>query len=185
MVKHNQTIGRQITDELFECVWPFCKLALKRLKTHWNIYGLWRSKPSSIIKLSWSDFSDFLPALFAFAILTNKKHNMGVLDAFNMTCLISNYQEKQPNSNDDNSKIKKQTKLEQNKNKNLTRSTFFSARPSSLTIVNSYKNKWFTLFPCSALQTTEAVVRRCSTKKLFLKTLRNTGGSAAIEPYFQ
>ena len=110
MVKHSQTIGRQITDELFECVWPFCKLALKRLKTHWNIYGLWRSKPSSIIKLSWSDFSDFLRALFAFAILTNKKHNMGVLDAFNMTCLISNYQEKQPNSNDDNSKIKKTNK---------------------------------------------------------------------------
>ena len=22
-VKHTQAIGRQITDELFECVWPF------------------------------------------------------------------------------------------------------------------------------------------------------------------
>ena len=24
MVKHIQTIRRQIADELFECVWPFC-----------------------------------------------------------------------------------------------------------------------------------------------------------------
>ena len=24
MVKHTQTIRRQIADELFECVWPFC-----------------------------------------------------------------------------------------------------------------------------------------------------------------
>ena len=25
MVKHTQTIRRQFTDELFECVWPFCE----------------------------------------------------------------------------------------------------------------------------------------------------------------
>ena len=31
MVKQTQTIGRQIADELFECVWPFCGLALKGL----------------------------------------------------------------------------------------------------------------------------------------------------------
>ena len=24
MVKHTQTIRRQIADELFECIWPFC-----------------------------------------------------------------------------------------------------------------------------------------------------------------
>ena len=24
IVKHTQTIRRQIADELFECVWPFC-----------------------------------------------------------------------------------------------------------------------------------------------------------------
>ena len=24
MVKHTQTIRREIADELFECVWPFC-----------------------------------------------------------------------------------------------------------------------------------------------------------------
>ena len=111
---------------------------------------------------------------------------MGVLDALNMTCLISNYQGQQPNSDDDNSKIKKtKTKLEQNKNKNLTRSTFFSTGPQSLTTVSFYKNKLFILFTCSALQTTEAVVWRCSTKKLFLKTLRNTGRSTEMEPYFQ
>ena len=32
MVKHTQAIRRQIEDELFECVWPFCGLALKGLK---------------------------------------------------------------------------------------------------------------------------------------------------------
>ena len=31
MVKHTQTIRRQIADELFECVWTFVKLALKGL----------------------------------------------------------------------------------------------------------------------------------------------------------
>ena len=37
MVKHTQTIGRQIVNELFECVWPFCGLALKELTF---IYGI-------------------------------------------------------------------------------------------------------------------------------------------------
>ena len=31
MIKHIQTIRREIADELFECVWPFCELALKEL----------------------------------------------------------------------------------------------------------------------------------------------------------
>ena len=26
MVKHTQTIRRQIADELFECVWSFCEI---------------------------------------------------------------------------------------------------------------------------------------------------------------
>ena len=26
MAKHTQAIRRQITDELFECVWPFCEI---------------------------------------------------------------------------------------------------------------------------------------------------------------
>ena len=26
MVKHTQTIRRQIVDQLFECVWPFCEI---------------------------------------------------------------------------------------------------------------------------------------------------------------
>ena len=29
MVKHTQTIRRQIADELFECVWPFYDFGLK------------------------------------------------------------------------------------------------------------------------------------------------------------
>ena len=32
MVKHTQTIPRQIADELFECVWPFCGIGALRVK---------------------------------------------------------------------------------------------------------------------------------------------------------
>ena len=32
MVKHTQTIRRQIADELFECVWPFCEIGGKTVK---------------------------------------------------------------------------------------------------------------------------------------------------------
>ena len=32
MAKHNQTIRRQIVDELFECVWPFCDIGAERAK---------------------------------------------------------------------------------------------------------------------------------------------------------
>ena len=31
MVKDTQTICRQIADELFECVWPFCEIGIKWL----------------------------------------------------------------------------------------------------------------------------------------------------------
>ena len=29
IVKHTQTIRRQIADELFECVWQFCEIRAK------------------------------------------------------------------------------------------------------------------------------------------------------------
>ena len=32
MVKHIQTIRRQIVDELFECVWPFYEIGAERVK---------------------------------------------------------------------------------------------------------------------------------------------------------
>ena len=32
MVKHSQTIRRDFADELFECVWPFCEVGVKRVK---------------------------------------------------------------------------------------------------------------------------------------------------------
>ena len=32
MVKHTQTIRRQIADELFQCVWPFCEIDASRVK---------------------------------------------------------------------------------------------------------------------------------------------------------
>ena len=31
MAKHTQTIRRQIADELFGCVWPFCEISAKRV----------------------------------------------------------------------------------------------------------------------------------------------------------
>ena len=37
MVEHTQTIRRQIADELFECVWPFCEIGAKRIKTPINV----------------------------------------------------------------------------------------------------------------------------------------------------
>ena len=47
MVKHTQTIRRQIADELFECVWPFCEVGasvntmksvtiFKYTRMHWH-----------------------------------------------------------------------------------------------------------------------------------------------------
>ena len=32
MFKHSQTIRRQFSDELFECVWPFCEIGAERVK---------------------------------------------------------------------------------------------------------------------------------------------------------
>ena len=32
MVKQTQTICRQIADELFECVWPFCEIGAKMVE---------------------------------------------------------------------------------------------------------------------------------------------------------
>ena len=31
MAKNTQTIGRQIADEVFECVWPFCGIVAQRI----------------------------------------------------------------------------------------------------------------------------------------------------------
>ena len=31
MVKHTQAIRREIVDELFECVWPFCGVGAYRV----------------------------------------------------------------------------------------------------------------------------------------------------------
>ena len=32
MIKHTQTIRRQIADELCECIWPFCEIGAKKDK---------------------------------------------------------------------------------------------------------------------------------------------------------
>ena len=34
MVKHTQTIRRQIGDELFEYVWQFCEIGARRVKSN-------------------------------------------------------------------------------------------------------------------------------------------------------
>ena len=36
MVKHTQTIRRQIADEFFECVWPFCEIDALKVKALWK-----------------------------------------------------------------------------------------------------------------------------------------------------
>ena len=37
MVKHTQTILRQIADELFEYAWPFCEIGDKRVSITLNL----------------------------------------------------------------------------------------------------------------------------------------------------
>ena len=39
MVKHTETIRRQIVDELFECVWPFRGVGTWRVKKIENFTG--------------------------------------------------------------------------------------------------------------------------------------------------
>ena len=38
MVKHTQIIRRQIADELFECVWPFCGIGALKVKLGHFLY---------------------------------------------------------------------------------------------------------------------------------------------------
>ena len=49
MVKHTQTVRQQITDELFELVWPFCGIAAQRVKVVWLSVDL--TKRSSYFQL--------------------------------------------------------------------------------------------------------------------------------------
>ena len=37
MVKNTQTIRRQIADEFFECVWPFCDIGTLRVNKEYKI----------------------------------------------------------------------------------------------------------------------------------------------------
>ena len=50
MVKHTQTIRRQIVDELFECVWPFSGVGAYRVitdifETNFIIFVYWKHAP--------------------------------------------------------------------------------------------------------------------------------------------
>ena len=39
MIKHTQRIRRQIAEELFECVWPFCEIGAKWVKKQFSLCG--------------------------------------------------------------------------------------------------------------------------------------------------
>ena len=47
MIKHTQTIRRQIADELFECVWSFCGIGAWRV----NEYSV--DKSGGIVTFPW------------------------------------------------------------------------------------------------------------------------------------
>ena len=51
MVKHTQTI-RPIANELFECVWPFCRIGIEsvNLKYDWSYNEFWNTIPSHLVK---------------------------------------------------------------------------------------------------------------------------------------
>ena len=49
MVKHTQTIRRQIADELCECVWPFCEMAFKELARFFDMRN--QSKKSLALEI--------------------------------------------------------------------------------------------------------------------------------------
>ena len=77
MVKHAQTIRRQRADELFECVWPFCKIGAEGVKSH-----LWRS--SCVVKFflrlnfftgTFKGFMVIIPKVVIFFLDRNTSNN--------------------------------------------------------------------------------------------------------------
>ena len=47
MVKHTQTIRRQIVDELFQCVWPFCGIGASKYLTA-SLYSTYLHEKGSV-----------------------------------------------------------------------------------------------------------------------------------------
>ena len=78
MVKHTQKILRQFADKLFECVWPFCELALKGLISLWvqNIFHAFHSISLSILKHHCQcDASDWLCLRFYFFRSSSRRNS--------------------------------------------------------------------------------------------------------------
>ena len=61
MVKHTQTICRQIADELFQCVWPFVGLALKGLNSY--LANWWCNKLDDLIYICLKFYHSLSPSL--------------------------------------------------------------------------------------------------------------------------
>ena len=64
MVKHTQTIPRQIDDELFECVWPFCGDDLLNV-FWWNVWSFF----NGYLKELMPNFNIFIFSLLHFFCL--------------------------------------------------------------------------------------------------------------------
>ena len=73
MAKHTQTIRRQIANELLECVWPFCGIAVQRVNHFETVIAYWLMKCLFLID------GDTLNYFFCFlslksAIVENSRH---------------------------------------------------------------------------------------------------------------
>ena len=79
MVERTQTIPRQIADELFECVWPFCEIGTERVKSyvadewpqlaHENEAILFQTLPSIFLSFSFPDRIKLSDIVFIFHIV--------------------------------------------------------------------------------------------------------------------
>ena len=65
MVKHTQTIRRQIAEELFEYIGPFCGIGAERVKEETSVHVLYRAICKNFQKyfyseLFWATFSEYI-----------------------------------------------------------------------------------------------------------------------------
>ena len=81
MAKYIQTIRRQIADELFECVWPFCEIGTQKVKyftsfeTTLRMCVKWKYEClfcvfQSILDISVNFFDNSLEHVFTFNLFT-------------------------------------------------------------------------------------------------------------------
>ena len=62
MVKHTRTVRRQFADELFECVWPFCEIDVKKNRKfihgwiHYSQQGFTLEQSHEQVNAGWDIF---------------------------------------------------------------------------------------------------------------------------------